>query len=63
MSKKGNVYFGNELAGIISETDEGYEFVYDNKYLEANKDRPVSLTLPLQKKNLPVKYCFLFLMV
>ncbi len=60
MSKKGNVYFGNELAGIISETDEGYEFVYDAKYLEANKDRPISLTLPLQKEKYTSKVLFSF---
>lgn len=60
MSKKGNVYFGNELAGIVSETDEGYEFVYDAKYLEANKDRSISLTLPLQKEKFTSKVLFSF---
>jgi serine/threonine-protein kinase HipA len=60
MSKKGNVYFGNELAGIILETDEGYEFVYDEKYLEANKNHPISLTLPLQKEKFTSKVLFSF---
>lgn len=60
MSKKGKVFFGNELAGIISETDEGYEFVYDGKYLEANKDQPISLTLPLQKEKFTSKVLFSF---
>lgn len=60
MSKKGYVYFGNELAGIVSETDEGYEFVYDAKYLEVNKDKPISLTLPLQKETFNSKVLFSF---
>lgn len=60
MIKKGNVYFDNELAGIISETDEGYEFVYDEKYLKDNKNRPISLTLPLQKEKYTSKTLFSF---
>ncbi|MDP1763960.1 MAG: hypothetical protein Q8L07_08750 [Sediminibacterium sp.] len=39
MSKKGKVLYGEVLAGFISETDEGYEFVYDNDY----HDRLVNL--------------------
>ena len=60
MSKKGNVYVGNELAGIIFETGEGYEFVYDEKYLEANNSQPISLKLPLQKEKFTSKVLFSF---
>ncbi len=60
MGKKGYVYFGNELAGIISETDEGYEFVYNEVYLEANINQPISLTLPLQKEKFTSKVLFSF---
>lgn len=31
MSKKGKVFCSEHLAGIISETDEGDEFSYDEK--------------------------------
>ncbi|NSL89807.1 phosphatidylinositol kinase [Chitinophaga sp. Mgbs1] len=47
MSKRGKVFYGEKLAGIISETDEGYVFLYDKTYLESESARPVSLTMPL----------------
>jgi serine/threonine-protein kinase HipA len=47
MSKRGNVFYGDKLAGIISETDEGYVFVYDKAYLDSDGAKPVSLTMPL----------------
>lgn len=47
MSKKGKVFYGEKLAGIISETDEGYVFLYDKTYLSSDNAKPVSLTLPL----------------
>jgi len=47
MSKIGLVYYQDKYAGILAETDEGYEYSYDPDYL-LNKDvKPVSLTLPL----------------
>ena len=45
---------------LFAETDEGYEFVYDNKYLEANKNQPISRRLPLQKEKLTSKVLFSF---
>lgn len=41
------VYVRNQFAGILSETDSGYQFVYDKDYLSSGKAAPVSLTLPL----------------
>ena len=49
MSNKGNVYFESRLAGTITETDNGYEFVYDPQYRAATDAKPVSLTLPLKE--------------
>ncbi|MBR1873158.1 MAG: HipA N-terminal domain-containing protein [Bacteroidales bacterium] len=37
-------------AGILKETDEGYEFRYDKEYLADSASSPVSLTLPLTDK-------------
>ena len=59
MSKKAKVLYGENLAGFISETDEGYEFVYDTNYLNESP-RPVSLTLPLQEESFKSKVLFAF---
>jgi len=40
----------NELAGFLTESEEGYSFVYGTKYLTRSLAKPVSLTLPLQDK-------------
>ena len=38
-------------AGILKETDEGYEFSYNEEYLADASSAPVSLTLPLTDKS------------
>lgn len=48
--KRAEVYYKNSLAGILAETDAGYEFCYIKDYLESKKAEPVSLTLPLTDK-------------
>lgn len=48
--RKANVYYKNDLAGILTETDNGYEFQYNKEYLDNNYSEPVSLTLPLSEK-------------
>jgi len=48
--RKAKVYMYNELAGFLIESEEGYSFVYDTKYLIVSLAKPVSLTLPLQDK-------------
>ena len=48
--KRAEVYYKNSLAGILAETDAGYEFYYIKDYLESNNAEPVSLTLPLTDK-------------
>ena len=45
--RKGKVYIQNHFAGMIAETDEGYEFAYDKKYLESANAVGLSLTMPL----------------
>ena len=51
MSRKGKVYVQNKFAGLIQETETGYEFQYDTEYLEGNEPLPVSLTLPLRQES------------
>ena len=50
MDRKGVVFVQNKRAGIIAETDTGYEFSYDTEYLEKSDPLPVSLTLPLSSE-------------
>lgn len=42
------VYVRNNFAGILSENDEGYSFVYDEEYLKSENALFVSLTMPLR---------------
>lgn len=46
--RKARIWYKDELAGLLSENEDGYQFVYDRKYLQHSGARPVSLTLPLQ---------------
>jgi len=59
MNRKGKVFFKNNYAGIISEDESGYSFVYDEEYI-ANNFPPISLTLPLIDKNFFSKTMFPF---
>lgn len=60
MSKKGSVFYQEHLAGVIEETDEGYEFTYAEEYLETKNAKPVSLTLPLSTEKYTSKVLFAF---
>jgi len=55
---KAMIQYQGKTAGILEETDEGYEFRYDEEYLADVTSRPVSLTLPLSEK--PFKSPVLF---
>lgn len=48
--RRAKVYMKKELAGLITETDNGYEFFYEANYLNRSGVKPVSLTLSLQDK-------------
>lgn len=58
--RQGKVYYNNVLAGIITEDENGYSFVYDAAYLSSNKPQPVSLTLPLQREPFTSNVLFSF---
>jgi serine/threonine-protein kinase HipA len=47
--RKGKVYIRNIEAGLIWESEDGYSFQYNEKYLKNPKEGPVSKTLPLRK--------------
>lgn len=48
--RRAKVYMNKELAGFITETDNGYTFLYEKDYLNRSEVKPVSLTLPLHDK-------------
>ena len=48
--RQAEVYYKNEFAGIIQESEEGFEFQYMEEYLSNTLSKPVSLTMPLQQK-------------
>jgi serine/threonine-protein kinase HipA len=52
------IQYKGKDAGILKETDEGYEFQYNEGYLSDTASKPVSLTLPLTDK--PFKSNVLF---
>ena len=54
------VYVRDTFAGILKETDSGYFFRYDDAYLMSEAPSPVSLTLPVQKKEFTSKTLFSF---
>jgi len=60
MNKRGIVFYKAFKAGLITETDEGYEFVYTAEYLEMDSAKPVSLTLPLSTYKYTSKVLFPF---
>jgi serine/threonine-protein kinase HipA len=45
--RRGIVLFNNIPAGVLSETETGYEFLYTREWIASPEAEPVSLTLPL----------------
>ena len=54
------IYVRDNFAGLLSETDEGYVFEYDNAYLSSPGASSVSLTLPLSETPFISKTLFPF---
>lgn len=48
--RKAKIYYHDSLAGILSEEDSGYRFVYDDDYLHKTDAMPISVTLPMTQK-------------
>ena len=60
MNRRGKVLFRDMEAGIITESEEGYQFSYFEKYLRHKNALPISLTLPLQQDTFRSKTMFSF---
>jgi serine/threonine-protein kinase HipA len=60
MNRSGKVYLKNVFCGVVSETDAGYLFEYNQEYLSLSDAQPVSLTMPLTDKPFQSKTLFAF---
>jgi len=58
--RKAKVYMHHELAGYLTENEDGYSFLYDKDYFIKPTVKPVSLTLPLQDRPFVSKTMFPF---
>jgi serine/threonine-protein kinase HipA len=58
--RRAKIYVQSKYAGILQESDTGYQFTYDQKYLASDQALPVSLTLPLQTEPFESKVLFSF---
>lgn len=56
--RSARVYFQGELAGYLLETNQGYRFVYDERFLK--KGMPISVALPFRKEPFDSKELFSF---
>lgn len=54
------VFVRNVYAGVLSETDEGYSFAYDQEYIKREDASAVSLTMPISKEKYISKTLFPF---
>lgn len=48
--RQAKIIIDEQVAGILTETEEAYTFSYDKTYLDEKNRKPVSLTLPLQEE-------------
>ena len=58
--RKAEIKMHNELAGWLSQDENGYHFQYAPVYLQTMDPKPVSLTLPLQEKAFTSNVLFSF---
>jgi serine/threonine-protein kinase HipA len=48
--RSADIFVHETKAGVLEETETGYQFQYDPDYLSIKQPEPVSLTLPLQEE-------------
>ena len=58
IKRQADIYYCDHLAGRLSETDAGYQFIYEDDYLIGGES--ISLTLPLQAELFESKALFPF---
>ena len=50
MMKQAQVFFRENFAGVLTEDETGYTFIYNADYLQKKDAKAISLTLPLSEK-------------
>ncbi len=58
--RQAKILINDDLAGILIEHEEGYEFTYDDLYLNRKDAKAISLTIPLQDKPFQSEHLFPF---
>jgi serine/threonine-protein kinase HipA len=58
--RKAEIKMHDQLAGWLSQDEDGYHFQYAPDYLQLTNAKPVSLTLPLQEIEFTSKVLFSF---
>ncbi|MEO8211265.1 MAG: HipA N-terminal domain-containing protein [bacterium] len=58
--RNAEIKVNDTIAGWLTQDENGYNFIYDKKYLETENPEPVSLTLPLQEDSFVSKVLFPF---
>lgn len=58
--RKAEIKINDTIAGWLTQDENGYNFIYDKKYLETENPEPVSLTLPMQEVPFISKVLFPF---
>ncbi|MDP4227267.1 MAG: HipA N-terminal domain-containing protein [Bacteroidota bacterium] len=48
--RKAEIRYNNDLAGWLTQDEDGFHFLYDQSYLASEKPMAVSLTLPLRSE-------------
>lgn len=48
--RKAIIKMDTQIAGWLTQDENGYHFEYDSAYLSQTNAKPISLTLPLQEK-------------
>jgi serine/threonine-protein kinase HipA len=60
MNRAAKIYFHDQLAGVLIESDLGYEFTYDTLYLQNKESFQISKSLPLKSASYQSKTLFPF---
>lgn len=58
--RQGEIWVNNDLAGLLTEDEEGYHFTYASDYLLMETAIAISLTLPLKEEPFHSKILFPF---
>lgn len=58
--RRAEIKMHDVISGLLNQDENGYNFIYDKKYLESENPEPVSLTFPLSELTYNSKVLFPF---